>query len=83
MRRPVPTYGKAFPDTWRSRRDRKRGGAGEGGNEGERGEKKKRECTFFKERERRIVVRITNKAPTTCAVEVLPPIGSFPRRAAP
>jgi len=52
-------------------------GAGEGGNEGERGEKKKRECTFFKERERRIVVRITNKAPTTCAVEVLPPIGSF------
>jgi hypothetical protein len=53
MRRPVPTCEKAFPDTWRSRKDRKGGGAGEGGNERGRGEKKERECTFFKERERR------------------------------
>ena len=85
MRRPVPTYGKAFPHTWGSRKDRKRGG-GAGGNEGGRGEKKERECTFFKERERRTCclnnTQGTNKVCCRSATAYRFFL-VFPRRAAP
>jgi len=50
MRRPVPTYGKAFPHTWGSRKDRKRGGGGEGTKGG--GVRRKRGNALSSRRER-------------------------------